>query len=92
MEEIDFSNLPIPNQPLDLPAEEPDQPNNANPLPENLPIPMANQHLNWPHFKPDFSGKPGDAEAHLLRTNDWMTTHDFPNDQKGKEILLNTLG
>ena len=42
--EIDFPNLPIANQPLDLPAEEPDQPNNPNPLPENPPIPMANQH------------------------------------------------
>ena len=93
--EIDFPNLPIPNQPLDLPAEEqeqpnqpldipagePDQPNNPIPLPENPLIPMANQHLNWSYFKPDFSGEPEDAEVHLLRTNDWMTTHDFPNDQ-----------
>ena len=48
-----------PNQPLDIPAEgpeEPDQPNNPNPLPENLPVPMANNQLNWSHFKPDFSG------------------------------------
>ena len=44
---------------------------------------MANNQLNWSHFKSDFSGKPEeDVEAHLLRTNDWMTTHDFPNDQK----------
>ena len=36
-------------------------------------------HMNWSHFKPEFSGKPDeDVEAHLLRTNDWMTTHDFP--------------
>ena len=35
-------------------------------------------HLNWSHFKPEFSGKPDeDAEAHLLCTNDWMTTHHF---------------
>ena len=28
-------------------------------------------HLNWSHFKPEFSGKPDeDAEAHLLHTND----------------------
>ena len=54
--EVDFPNLPIPNQPLDLPAEkqeqpnqpldipvkEPEQPNNPNPLPENPPVPMAN--------------------------------------------------
>ena len=25
--EVDFPNLPTPNQPLDFPAEEPDQPN-----------------------------------------------------------------
>ena len=31
--------------------------------------------LNWSHFKPEYSGKPDeDAEAHLLRTNDWMDT------------------
>ena len=87
--EVDSPNLPIPNQPLDLPAEEqeqpnqpldvpaeePEQPNNPNPLPENPPIPMPNRLLNWSHFKPDFSGKPEeDTEAHLLRTNDWMNT------------------
>ena len=33
--------------------------------------------LNWSHFKPD-----EDAEAHLLRTNDWMDTHAF---QEGVE-------
>ena len=105
--EVDFPHFPnLPNQPLDLPAEEqeqpnqppdipaegpeePDQPNNPNPLPENPPIPMADQHLNWSHFKPDFSGKPEeDVEAHLLRTNDWMTTHDFPDDQKVRRFSL----
>ena len=26
-------------------------------------------HMNWSHFKPEFSGKPDeDVEAHLLRT------------------------
>ena len=103
--EVYFPNLPIPNQPLGLPAEEQDQPNqtldipaeepkepeepkNPNPLPENLPIPMANQHLNWSHFKPNFSGKPEDAETHLLKTNDWMTTHDFPDDEKVRRFCL----
>ena len=34
--------------------------------------------LNWSHFKPEFSGKPYEnAEAHLLRTNDWMDIHRF---------------
>ena len=28
-------------------------------------------HMNWSHFKPEFSSKPDeDVEAHLLRTND----------------------
>ena len=45
---------------------------------------MANQQqLNWPYFQPEFAGKAEeDAEVHLLRTNDWMETHNFPNDQK----------
>ena len=85
--------MPIPNQSLDVPAEEPDQPNNPIPLPENPPIPMANQHLNWSHLKPDFSGKPEeDVEVHPLRTNDWMTTHDFPNDQKVRRFCLTLSG
>ena len=105
--EVDFPNLPIQNQPLDLPAEEQEQPNqpldfpaeepkqlnNPNHLPGNPPIPMVNQHLNWSHFKPDFSRKPEeDAEVHLLRTNDWMNTHDFPNDQKVRRFYLTLLG
>ena len=41
--------------------------------------PQQIMSMNWSHFKPEFSGKPDeDVEAHLLRTNDWMTTHDFP--------------
>ena len=44
-------------------------------------------------LKPDFSGKPKeDAEAHLLRTMDWMTTHDFPDDQKVRRFCLTLLG
>ena len=98
--EVDFPHFP-PNQPLDQPLdvpavgpEEPDQPNNPNPLPENPPIPMANQHhLNWSNFKHDFSGKPEeDMEAHLVRTNDWMTTHDFPDDQKVRRFCLTLSG
>ena len=49
----------------------------------NPPVPMANNQLNWSHFRPEFSGEPEeDAGAHLLRTEDWMTTHNFPEDQK----------
>ena len=44
------------------------------------PTPQRQQiiHVNWWHYKPEFSGKPEeDAEAHLLWTNDWMTAHHF---------------
>ena len=35
-------------------------------------------HLNWSHFKPEFSGKPDeDAEAHLVHTNNWMNADHF---------------
>ena len=27
-------------------------------------------------------------EAHLLRTDDWITTHDFPEDQKVRKFCL----
>ena len=55
---------------------------------------MANPHqLNWSYFKPEFSGKPEeDAEAHLLRTNDWMETHNFPNNQKVWRFCLILMG
>ena len=49
--------------------------------------------MNWSHFKPEFSGKPDkDVEAHLLRTNDWMTTHDFPETVKVQRFCLTLVG
>ena len=64
-------------------AEEPQNPGNHNLIPTQPPIPMVNNQLNWSNFRPQFSGKPEeDVEAHLLRTEDWMTTHNFPEDQK----------
>ena len=54
---------------------------------------MANNQLNWSHFKPEFSGKSEeDVEAHLLRTMDWMTTHDFPEDQEVRRFCLTLMG
>ena len=45
--------------------------------------------LNWSHFKPEFSGNPeDDVEAHLLRTNDWMETYNFPEAVKVKRFCL----
>ena len=87
----------VPNQPLDIPVEEPNQPHQPN-QPPNLPInppdPMAKQQqLNWSYFKPEFAGKPEeDVEAHLLRTNDWMDTHNFPDDQKVRRFCLTFMG
>ena len=49
--------------------------------------------LHWSHFKPEFWGKPDeDAEAHLLRTNDWMDTHAFPDCVKVLRFCLTLVG
>ena len=49
--------------------------------------------MNWSHFKPEYSGKPEeDVEAHLLRTNDWMNTHDFPDGVKVQRFCLTLTG
>ena len=49
--------------------------------------------MNWSHFKPEFAGKPNeDAEAHLLRTNDWMDTHAFQEGVKVQRFCLMLVG
>ena len=49
--------------------------------------------LNWSYFKPEFSGKPEeDAEAHLLKTNDWMETHNFPETANVQSFCLTLTG
>ena len=73
--------------------EQPQEPDNPYPLLEQPPVPMANNQLNWSHFRPEFSGKPKeDVEAHLLRTMDWMITNDFPEDQKVRRFCLTLMG
>ena len=65
-----------------------------------LPPPPALQqqaqqmpHLNWSYFKPEYSGKPEeDAEAHLLRTNDRMNTHQFQEGVKVQRFCLTLVG
>ena len=53
--------LPPPQQPLQPQQEQ-----------------QVHLHMNWSHFKPEYSGKPREGvEAHLLRMNDWMNTHNF---------------
>ena len=65
--------LPAPPTQLIVPPAEPVVPP-VQPI-QQAPMPQ----LNWSYFKPEFAGKPDeDAEAHLLRTNDWMDTHAFP--------------
>ena len=50
-------------------------------------------HLNWAHFKAEFSGKPEeDAEAHLCRTKDWMSTHHFRENVKVQRFCLTLIG
>ena len=49
--------------------------------------------INWCHFKPEFVGKPEEgAEAHLLKPNDWMRTHNFDKDVKVQRFCLTLLG
>ena len=49
--------------------------------------------LNWSHFKPKFCGKSDeDAEAHLLRTNDWMDTYGFQGNVKVQRFCLTLTG
>ena len=49
--------------------------------------------MNWSHFRPEFSGKPDeDLEAHSLRTNDCMETHNFPENVKVQRFCLTLTG
>ena len=78
-----------PPNPPNPPNQPPNQPNPVNP-PPNTANPPPN-HPNPPKTPPEFSGKAEeDAIMHLLKTNDWMETHNFPDDTKVKEILLNS--
>ena len=96
-----------PNHPAGAPIEEPhhlahapaedkeppQDAGNPNPIPVQPPIPMANNQLNWSHFRPEFSGTPNkDAEGYLLRMEDWMTTHNFLEDQKVGRFCLTLMG
>ena len=60
----------------------------------NPPIQQGLQlvHLNWSHYKPEFSGKPDeDAESHLLHTNNWMSAHYFVEGVKVLRFCLTLL-
>ena len=94
-----------PNQNLNQnPNQVPDQnpPPNQNPPPPLNPfmpyapiVPEAPQRpqLNWFHFKHEYTGRPDkDAEAHLLRMNDWMDTHEFLEKVKVQIFCLTLVG
>ena len=76
---------PIPQQPAQLPVP-PNQPISTQPI-QQMP------QLNWSHFKPESLGKPEeDAEAHLLRMNNWMDTHAFSEGVKVQHFCLTLVG
>ena len=91
------------NPPAGQNPQDPTQNQNPqNPLPPQNPfLPNAPEvpeiphmpPLNWSHFKPKYSGKTDeDAEAHLLRTNDWMDTQRFPDQVKVQRFCLTLVG
>ena len=89
----------IPNPPPNPPNPPPNVPNQPQQPPENpldimqLPDTPQAHHLNWSYFKPEFSDKTEeDAAVHLLKTNDWMETHNFPEDTKLRRFCLTLTG
>ena len=62
-------------------------------IPTQLIKPADVPQLSWLHFKPEFADKPDeDAEAHLLRMNDWMDTHVFQESVKDQHFCLTLVG
>ena len=81
---------PVLQPPPVIPPVVPPVPPVQLPVPPAQPIqPASMPQLNWSHFKPEFADKPDeDAKAHLLRTNDWMGTHGFPEAVKVQRFWL----
>ena len=79
----------------DLPIPPPADP--AMPAPNQLTaqVPAAPQIvqqpvLNWSHFRPEITDRSEeDVEAHLLCTNDWINTHNFPGDVQVQRFCFN---
>ena len=78
---------PATPAPLVQPPDDQDQV-----IPPTQPGQHAHDMLNWSHFRLEFSGKIEDAEAHLLKTNDWMDTHNFSDDVKIHRFYLTLTG
>ena len=90
----DLNPAPNQNPPPDENPQNPPPPLNPF-MPNALVAPVVPQdpQLNWSHFKPEYAGKPDeDMKAHLLRTNDWMDTHEFPDQVKVQRICLTLVG
>ena len=84
--EFDSKILTAPMQPPNP------QGNSPNPMQPQAP-PAQMPQLSWSYFKPEISGKPEeDVIAHLLRTNDWMESHNFPEEAKVQRFCLTLLG
>ena len=83
---------PAPQQPAPANPAGPFQPalNWPQPFPQqSAPWIIHQQMINCCYFKPEFAGKSEeDAEAHLLRTNDWMRTHNFEEDVNVQRFCL----
>ena len=81
---------PAPQPPLVIPLGVPPVPPVQMPASPRQQIQTALMpHLNWSHFKPKFTGKTDeDVEAHLLRTNDWVDKHAFPESVKAQHFCL----
>ena len=82
-----------PPPPLQLQHRKDSKSHNRNNMPHLHSRGQQIVHLNWPHFKPEFSGKPDeDAEAHLLCINDWMNAHNFVEGVKVQRFCKHCLG
>ena len=91
---LDLPNpLVLPQNPQNLPNP-PDPPNPPNqPNPMDQPNPPQPHQMNWSYFRPEFSGKAEeDTAAHLLKTNEWMDTYNFPEDIKVRRFCLTLTG
>ena len=86
---------PAPVPPVPLPVIPPVQlliPH-TQPIPAQPIQPAHEPQLKWSYFKPEFAGKPDeDAEAHLLRTNDWMDRNAFQEGVKVQCFCLTLVG
>ena len=94
---------PNPEQPQGPPTHAPrpqsqaqmqllNPPDPPNPMQPQAP-PTQMPQLSWSYFKPEFLGKPEeDTIAYLLRTNDWMDMHNFPEEAKVQRFCLTLTG